>query len=104
MQGKHIIIIISNAIKNSFISQLQSVKKKKKRNKNYNNSIRAWLVVLYKIPEVVPDVQPDAVRDVQPDVVPDVELDVVPDVEPDVESDVVPDAVPYVQPGPNQVT
>ncbi len=50
--------------------------KKKKLNKNYNNSIRAWLVVLYNIPEVVPDVQPDAVPDVQPDVDADVQPDV----------------------------
>ncbi len=67
-------------------------------NKNYNNSIRAWLVVLNKtIPEVVPDVQldvvPDVVPDVQPDVVPDVQPDEVPDVQPDVVLDVQPDVM-----------
>ncbi len=40
-------------------------------NKNYNNSIRAWLVGPTTIPEVAPDVQPDVVLDIQPDVTSD---------------------------------
>ena len=53
----------------------------RKPNKNYNNSIKAWLVVLNKtrIPEVVLAVQPDVVLDV----VPDVQPDAVPNVQPD---------------------